>query len=58
MTIYCTARVAAPAGNGRVTRVLLTSGERVHQALVRVGRDVCVGRLFWLANLRVAFSEF
>lgn len=38
--------------------MLLTSGERVHQALVRVGRDVCVGGLFWLANLRVAFSEF
>lgn len=37
---------------------VLTSGERVHQALVRVGRDVCVGGLFWLANLRVAFSEF
>lgn len=39
-------------------RWVLTSGERVHQALVRVGRDVCVGGLFWLANLRVAFSEF
>lgn len=42
----------------RRSDLVLTSGERVHQALVRVGRDVCVGGLFWLANLRVAFSEF
>lgn len=46
------------ARHGNLWDKVLTSGERVHQALVRVGRDVCIGGLFWLANLRVAFSEF
>lgn len=55
--VGCTRRSVGPCRGNRWV-MLLTSGERVHQALVRVGRDVCVGGLFWLANLRVAFSEF